>query len=135
MKIVLDTNVLIAAFISPKGISHEVFELCIHNHFLFASEFILTELKEKLKQNFFYNDKGIADVIDLISTKFKIVKIKGSKITVCRDEDDNNIIETAVSAKADIIITGDDDLLILKNYKDIEIISLREFYNIEKGIS
>jgi len=135
MKIVLDTNVLIAAFISPKGISHEVFELCTRNHSLFASEFILTELEEKLKQKFSYNDKEIADVVDLISTKFKIVKIKGGNMKVCRDEDDNNIIETAVSAKANIIITGDDDLLVLKNYKDIEIISPREFYNLEKGIS
>ena len=92
-------------------------------------------MEEKLKQKFSYSDKEIADVIDLISAKFKIVKIKSGKINVCRDEDDNNIIETAVSAKADIIITGDDDLLILKNYKNIEIISPREFYNIEKGIS
>ena len=135
MKIVLDTNVLIAAFISPKGISHEVFELCVRSHSLFSSEFILNEFKEKLKHKFYYDEKEITEIIDLISAKFKIVKIKGEKIKVCRDVDDNNIIETAVSAKADVIITGDDDLLVLKNYKDIEIISPREFYNLEKGIS
>ncbi|MCL4550295.1 MAG: putative toxin-antitoxin system toxin component, PIN family [Bacteroidetes bacterium] len=54
---------------------------------------------------------------------------------ICRDKDDNNILETAVAAKANVIISGDKDLLVLKKYKNISIISPREFYNSEKGIS
>lgn len=135
MIIVLDTNILIAAFISPNGICHEVFELCIRNHSLVSSEFILSEVKEKLKLKFNFREKDIDDIIGFLHLKFKIVKIKGNKIKVCRDKDDNNILETAVVANAKIIITGDKDLLVIKKYKNINIISPREFYNIEKGIS
>jgi predicted nucleic acid-binding protein len=56
------------------------------------------------------------------------------KITdnICRDKDDNNIIALAVSAKADFIITGDKDLLVLKKYKSIRIVSPREFWEVER---
>ena len=135
MTIVLDTNVLIAAFISPKGICNEVLELCIHNHSLIISEFILSELKEKLKQKFNFTEEEITEITDLLLLKFRVVKIKGNIINVCRDPDDNNIIETAVSGKAAIIISGDNDLLTLKKYQGIKILSPREFYNFEKGIS
>jgi putative PIN family toxin of toxin-antitoxin system len=134
MTIVLDTNVLIAAFISPKGICNEVFELCIHNHSLIVSEFILSEIKEKLKQKFNFTEEEITEIIELLLLRFKVVNIKGNIINVCRDPDDNNIIETAVSGKATIIISGDKDLLTLKKFQDINIISPREFYNFEKGI-
>ncbi|MCL6097471.1 MAG: putative toxin-antitoxin system toxin component, PIN family [Bacteroidetes bacterium] len=135
MIIVLDTNVLIAAFISPSGICHEVFELCVHNHSLALSEFILSEIKEKLYSKFNYSENEITEVIDLLLLKFNVVKIIKGKIDICRDKDDNNILETAVAAKANVIISGDKNLLVLKKYKNISIISPREFYNSEKGIS
>ena len=135
MTIVLDSNVLIAAFISPKGICNEVLELCIHNHSLIISEFILSEVRENLNKKFNFSDEEINEIIDLILLKFSVVKIKGNIINVCRDPDDNNIIETAISGKSSIIISGDKDLLDLKEYQKIKIISPREFYNFEKGIS
>ena len=135
MIVVLDTNVLIAAFISPKGTCHEVFELCIHNHSLASSEFILSEIKEKLYSKFNYSEKEITEVIELLLLKFHIVKISRNKINICRDKDDNNVLATAVEAKANVIITGDKDLLVLKKYKNIDILSPREFYNFGKEIS
>ena len=54
MKIVLDTNVLIAALIS-RGVCHEVLEHCVMRHVLFTSEFILEETQEKLIEKFGYS--------------------------------------------------------------------------------
>ncbi len=62
MTIILDTNVLIAAFISPQGICHEVFEMSIYNHTLFTSNFILGELRNKLKIKFNYSEKEVEEV-------------------------------------------------------------------------
>ena len=45
------------------------------------------------------------------------------------------MLATAVEAKANVIITGDKDLLVLKKYKNIDILSPREFYNFGKEIS
>ncbi|PIP70614.1 MAG: putative toxin-antitoxin system toxin component, PIN family, partial [Nitrospirae bacterium CG22_combo_CG10-13_8_21_14_all_44_11] len=50
-----------------------------------------------------------------------------------RDKDDNIIIGTALSGNAEFIITGDEDLLVLKTYKGIDIITPREFWSRLKG--
>jgi predicted nucleic acid-binding protein len=46
---------------------------------------------------------------------------------VCRDRDDDNVLATAVAGQADIILTGDDDLLVLGEYNGIRILSPRQF--------
>jgi putative PIN family toxin of toxin-antitoxin system len=46
---------------------------------------------------------------------------------VCRDKDDDIVIATAVAGKADVIVTGDDDLLALKKFRQIRILSPRQF--------
>ncbi|MHB8089644.1 MAG: putative toxin-antitoxin system toxin component, PIN family, partial [Anaerolineaceae bacterium] len=51
---------------------------------------------------------------------------------ICRDKDDDNIIALAVSAGANFIVTGDKDLLVLKKYLSIRIVSPREFWEIER---
>jgi putative PIN family toxin of toxin-antitoxin system len=66
-------------------------------------------------------------VINFLHRSFIKIIPQGTKPTICRDDDDNNILLLANSVKADIIITGDDDLLILDNYKNIKIIKPREF--------
>lgn len=50
--------------------------------------------------------------------------------SVSRDKDDVTIIGIVLSGKAGLIITGDDDLLMLKKYKDIDIVTPREFWNL-----
>lgn len=49
--------------------------------------------------------------------------------TICRDKDDNNVLQLAVFSDADYIITGDKDLLVLMSFHNTKIISPREFYN------
>lgn len=49
---------------------------------------------------------------------------------ICRDRDDHIILECAIEAKADYIVTGDEDLLCLKFYQGIQIINSSNFLNI-----
>jgi putative PIN family toxin of toxin-antitoxin system len=51
------------------------------------------------------------------------IKITG----ICRDVDDDNVLACALAAKADYLVTGDADLLVLKNFRGIKIISPRDF--------
>lgn len=53
--------------------------------------------------------------------------------SICRDKDDLGVIGTALSGNAGFIITGDEDLLILKKYKDIEMVTPREFWERLRG--
>jgi predicted nucleic acid-binding protein len=58
----------------------------------------------------------------------ELIEIKES-ITICRDSKDDKFLELAISGKADFIITGDQDLLVLNPFRNIEIIAANEFLN------
>ena len=113
MNLVLDTNVLIAAFIS-KGSCHTLVEQCLSVHSCMTSEFILNELREKLTK------------------KFKSAPLESN---VCRDPDDDRVLATAITGNAVCIITGDKDLLILKKFGEIDILSPSELTDYESSVS
>lgn len=130
MKIVLDTNVLIAALIA-RGVCNELLEHCVLRHSLFTSEFILSETHDKLMEKFGYSAALSAEAIEIFRTRMTNVVPAKIKSQVCRDPDDDNILATAIAGNCDCIITGDEDLLILKNYEGINIFSPKDFLIVE----
>jgi putative PIN family toxin of toxin-antitoxin system len=130
VRIVLDTNVLIAAFIA-RGACHELFEHCILHHTLATSEFILTELREKLIRKFKVTVERAAEVEVLLRSRMEIVVATKLADPICRDSDDNNILAAAMAANSACIITGDKDLLVLNQFGSIAIISPAEFLSHE----
>jgi len=128
MKIVLDSNVIIAAF-SARGLCSELFENCILNQQIIISEFILSEIKEKLIKKIKLPQEIVYEIIEYLKNTFSLVEPKFINNSICRDKNDLKIIGTAIAGNAQIIITGDKDLLILKQYKEIKIASPRDFWN------
>jgi putative PIN family toxin of toxin-antitoxin system len=126
VKIVLDTNVLIAALIA-RGTCHELLEHCVVRHALFTSEFILHETQEKLIEKFGYESDLASEAINLFRSSMTVVSTLKLASSVCRDPDDDNILATAISGNCDCIITGDNDLLALKEYNGIDIFGPRDF--------
>lgn len=126
MKIVFDTNVLIAALIS-RGVCHELLEHCVLRHTLVTSDFILDETQEKLIEKFGYAAELAAEAASVLRSRMSVVSVSKLENRVCRDPDDDNILAAAVSGKCDCIITGDKDLLVLKEYEGIDIFSPRDF--------
>ena len=128
MKVVFDTNVLISAFVF-KGFSQQVFRYCVENETLILSPFILSELKEKLQGKFKFSKEEVGLVIELIEEKATVIK-PGTKLPdVCRDKDDNYVLQTAESGQVDYLVTGDKDLLVLTPFKHIPILTPREFFD------
>lgn len=132
MRIVLDTNVLIAALIS-RGFCHELFEYCALTHELFTSDFILYEVSEKLVTKFKYKEDTAKEAVNLLRSQLQLVMPVAQTTSVSRDPDDDNILATAEAGKCDYIITGDIDLLVLIEYKAIRIVTPREFSDLEKS--
>lgn len=130
MKIVLDTNVLIAAFVS-RGYCHELLESCVRQHILITSDFILNEFREKLAGKFKYDSAHINEACELLLTRMTVVLPSKLETQVCRDPDDDNVIGTALTGKCDCIIIGDKDLLVLKQYQGINIFSPNDFRMLE----
>jgi putative PIN family toxin of toxin-antitoxin system len=125
---VFDTNVLIAAIIT-EGICSKLLHRARAREFsLVSCPFIMMELRRTLSKKFRLSPGETASATEPISEAIERSIDHDFKITdICRDADDDNIIACAVAAKADYVVTGDSDLLDIKSYKDIKIITPRDF--------
>ncbi|MFQ5721690.1 MAG: putative toxin-antitoxin system toxin component, PIN family [Candidatus Aminicenantales bacterium] len=128
MRVVLDTNVIVAAF-AARGLCAEVFEVCLTGQRLVLSGYILSEVAEKLIDKISLLQNIVQEIIDFLKEQAEIVSPKKLDESICRDKKDIPIIGTALSGKARFVITGDEDLLILKKHKDVDIITPRDFWS------
>lgn len=131
MKIVLDSNVIIAAF-AGRGFCNALFELCIDQHDLFISDFILLEVQKNLLKKLNMPANKTEIIIRYLKEFCFVGHYDKFKKRVCRDKDDDEILGIAKGVNAQYIITGDGDLLSLKKFELTEIISPRQFWEIAK---
>jgi putative PIN family toxin of toxin-antitoxin system len=129
MSIVLDTNVLISAFLF-RGLSASVYDYCVLQANVYLSEWIMEEFLEKLEQKFAVNLEKRKAIEEVIRDRVIISEPTTLLPTICRDEDDNHVLQIAESVSAKFLITGDKDLLVLKEYKNIKILTPGAFNNI-----
>jgi putative PIN family toxin of toxin-antitoxin system len=127
MKIVLDSNVIVSAFAS-RGLCASLFEVLIVREKIIISEHILSEVSRILKKKVKLPEKNINEIIDFLRVTAEIKDYEKMTQCVSRDKDDDEIIALAVSSNSKIIITGDKDLLVLKKYKNIRILSPKDFW-------
>ncbi|MEX1160264.1 MAG: putative toxin-antitoxin system toxin component, PIN family [Balneolaceae bacterium] len=132
MKIFTDTNVLVSAF-TARGLCADLLEVILADHQLMTGEFVLQELERVLITKLNVPQYKVSNTL-LFLRKHHIEPIpeEPSEIKV-RDEDDRWVLESALKAKADILVTGDKDLLVLsKDITQVKIISPRGFWEILK---
>lgn len=132
MKIVLDANVVIAAFAS-RGLCESVMELCLHSHEIVLSEELLEEIVRNLRQKIKLPGNIVEDISKLLREQASMVSSVPFAAEVCRDPDDVKILGLAVAANADYIVTGDKDLLVLKKFQGVPIVTPRLFSDIIHG--
>ena len=128
MKLVLDTNIFISAFYWG-GNSQKVIDRVITGlDELYVSNKILEEISKVMSRPKFKTGQETIDkYIETIEKNSKKVftedRIKG----ICRDKDDDDKLECGMICNADYLITGDDDLLVLRNYETIKIITPKDY--------
>jgi putative PIN family toxin of toxin-antitoxin system len=125
VKLVVDTNVLLAG-IATDGFCRDIIKRQVLSFELFTSQVLLDELAEKLREKFHLNP-GELPLLKLYASEATILKPKPLSAAICRDSDDDEVLAIALTAKADMILTGDKDLLVLKEFQGIKIISPRQF--------
>lgn len=125
MIVVLDTNVLVAALVA-KGLCLEVVLTTIRMRCLASSVTMLEELEATMREKFEITP-AVADFLTLFRGQVKLVEPFVLPIAICRDPDDDVVLGTAMAAGADMIVTGDRDLLVLDTYEGIRIRSPRQF--------
>jgi putative PIN family toxin of toxin-antitoxin system len=122
LNIVLDTNVVISALLFG-GKPRQIIKLVQEGKLTaYISSILVAELIEILVKKFMFSSEKIMLLEELIKENFIII-YPAREIHVARDEDDNRVLEAALEGNCSFIITGDKDLLDLKNYKKIAIIT------------
>ena len=128
MKAVFDTNVLIAAFLTEGICSGLLIRARKQAFNLVLCDDIIREFEGILIKKFKLTSTDISEISTIVSeAASEILHKLGPIPNICRDPNDDMIIACAIDATADYIVTGDEDLLILKRYKDIVIINPRNF--------
>jgi putative PIN family toxin of toxin-antitoxin system len=127
LRIVLDTNVLIAAF-GTRGLCESLLSACLKGHELVASEYIVSELRRNLAGKFRLPARRVAEVAALIREHAELVDPAAVPSNACPDPDDLPVLGTAVAGRADVLVTGDAELLALGSYLGIAIVTPRECY-------
>ena len=130
MRVVLDTNVLIAALIA-RGTCADLLEHCALNHNLVTSDIILRELRDHLVGKFKYTAEEADGAVSLLQTHMEVVTPTALVPPICRDPDDDWILGTAVAGQARCIVTGNKDLLVLLRYAEIDIVNPADFADFE----
>jgi putative PIN family toxin of toxin-antitoxin system len=130
MRLVLDTNVLIAAFVA-RGVCAELLEHCVGQHELVVSKVILHEFRLKLLNKLKMDKKDVEAAVSLLTARMEVVNTPPLKRRVSRDPDDDLILSTAVQGRCQCVVTGDKDLLVLKRFEKIEIVFPSGFWKYE----
>ena len=132
MKIVLDSNIIIAAF-SSRGLCTSVFELCLDRYTIVISDFILSEVSRILHNKFKMPFRNVSAIVAYLKEFCIVTSYDKLPKRICRHQFDDEILALAISNGVDCIITGDKDLLDLKDYQSIKIVSPRQFWVIARA--
>jgi len=131
MKIVIDTNVFVSSFFWG-GHPRELFERVINGFDeLYITDEILKEITSVMSSSKFnVNNSEIEDYIRIIEKYSKNIVTKDIPKSISRDKNDDKILQCGLDGNVNYIVTGDKDLLVLKEYRTIKIINPRDYLEI-----
>ncbi len=131
MKVVLDTNILVSAFVFG-GEALNYFNRLLQDESieLLISPPIQTELEDVLFRDKFRRFQTRAYLNAQLNAYLKTVKVVliHQQFQDCRDPKDNPFLDCAVNGQADYLLTGDPDLLALNPFHGVKIVTLRDFF-------
>ena len=133
LQIVLDTNIYASA-IFWEGNPYRIDQKALNGELsVFVSEDMIKELKRVLERDFSLTEEGIAGKIDALLSFAKEVDVNQKLSVVKDDPDDDRILECALSANAEYIVTQDNHLLRVREFRGIKIVNPKDFIDILSG--
>ncbi len=131
-KVIIDTNLWISFLISKNYAQFDEIIFSGKCILIFSEEFLsefLTVIKRPKFRKFF-TQEDTEDLIETIQEYAEFIDVT-SQVDVCRDLKDNFLLSLSKDAQADFLITGDKDLLDLKEYKMTKIVTITDFLSTE----
>ncbi len=128
MRVFLDTNVLVSGF-ATRGLSADVVRLVMAEHTLLTAEVVLEETRRVLLEKFGVPEQVVSSVErSLRRCHVEPTPTRRPDVEV-RDEDDIWVLAAAMAARADVLVTGDRDLLVISHAAgELDIITPRQFW-------
>ncbi len=132
MRAVVDTNILVRALIRPQGtVGPVLLRLRQGDYTLLYAPPLLEEVvdvlnRPRLRRKYGLSRADIRTVVSLLLLRGELVT-PDERITACRDPKDNKFLEVAVTGQADVIVSGDEDLLVLHPFREIPIVTAAQF--------
>ena len=125
--LVLDTNVLISALINDGAARRFVRRVLNEKVKVVLSDYIINEVEEVLKRKKFSKMEIVIDLWEVLKQEARVVSVPvDHQTTTVRDPKDHPILLTAVKSGAEVIVTGDGDLLVLKEWKGVRIVKMSQ---------
>jgi len=134
MKVFLDTNV-IASATATRGLCADVLRTVIEFHDLVVCDHLVRELRRVLKDKFGASADLIADVVWLLGQDTIASAAEPLRDLPLSDPADIAIVSSALNGAADVLITGDQEILGLHRVGSLEILTPRQFWDKERGQS
>lgn len=132
MRVFLDTNVLVSGY-ATRGLCADVIRLILAEHELIVGDVVLTELERVLKQKIGLPVEQIQEILAFLENQTLQPKPKSLPSISVRDEDDQWVLASALAAKAEVLVTGDKDLLdVAERVRGLTITDPRGFWNLAK---
>jgi len=137
MRITLDTNVLVSAFIARRGHSADLLELAltVESLELVLSKIILRELedvlmRDEVKDRFSYTTQDVRRRVSALRKSAILIPVKSRFKVIREDPKDDIVLNTAYDGNADYIVSGDRDLLRVRRFRGIRIVNPRQMMDI-----
>jgi len=132
VRVFLDTNVLVSG-LATRGLCADVIRLVLAEHQVIIADVVLNELKRVLKHKIHLPGEQIQEILAFLESQTVQPKPISPFPIPVRDEDDQWVLASALAAKADVLVTGDKDLLdVAEEVRNLTITDPRGFWNLAK---
>jgi len=132
VKVVLDTNVIVAA-VATRGACAELFARVLAVHTYAIDGNLLDEVDRVLREKFRLPPERVEAVLDLLRATAVVLQPQPLDQAVRRDPDDDRILALARAFQASVLVTGDDDLLVLHPWEALSIVRPRDFWLLDRA--
>ena|SRR3989338_8664433 len=128
MNVTADTNFLISSSMWDNSVAHKLLLSLIENNVkIYTTKEILEEFSKVLKRDFKYNNEEVTERVNTVLSFVNLIIVRNKINIVKEDPDDNKIIECAIESDSEYILTYDNHLLKIKEYKSVKILKPEEF--------
>ncbi len=133
MRIVLDSNVLVAA-VAARGTCAELFTHVLASHAFAVDDNLIGEVERVLRDKLRVPPERVADFARLLRGSASVVEPRPLATPACRDPDDDRVLALCRAYRADVLVTGDKDLLVLDPWEGLRIVAPADFWAFERTL-